>query len=124
MPLSPDQKAQIEEWTNLFSSKSIRKGRFNEIFIHSIISIFQACARTGHFKGINIDSYLNSFNPLKGFPGTYALHGNKQIRMKFVLPDICMIVSMNQAAVERFIRFFWAPLLSKSLRKDNHCGLY
>ena len=42
--------------------------------------------------------------------------------MKVVLPDIDMIVSMNQAAAERLIQFFLAPLLSKIFRKDNHCS--
>ena len=82
-----------------------------------MIYLFQACARTGHSTGTNLYSYLNSLNLLKGLPGAHAFHGYNQIHMKVVLPDIDMIVAMNQAAAERLIQFFLAPLLSKSFIK-------
>ena len=60
LPLSPDQKDHIEEWSKLLSSKSIRKGRVNDISIHAIISLFQEFACTGQYTGNNIYSYLDS----------------------------------------------------------------
>ena len=105
LPLSSHQKSHIEEWSKLFSSKSIRNGGVNDISIHAMIYIFQSCALTGKYTGTYLDSYPKSLNPLKGLPGAHSLHENKHIHVKVVSPDIGMIGSMNQAAVEYLIQF-------------------
>ena len=56
-------------------------------------------------------------NSLKGLPGAHTLHGNNQIRMKVVLPDIGMIGSMNQAAVELLIQFIFGTPTTKEFQK-------
>ena len=77
LPLPPDQSDMIEEWSKLFSPKSILKGGVNAISIHEIISLLQVCAHTGKSTGTTLDSYLGSLNPLTGFPVSHSLHGNK-----------------------------------------------
>ena len=55
--------------------------------MHALVTLFQACALTGHSTGTNLDSYLDALNPLRALPGANALHGNKDLHTKVVLPE-------------------------------------
>ena len=100
----PKKVQENDQWKKQFSANCICIGGINIISLHALITLFQACARTGHATGACIDSYLNPMNILKRLPCAHALHGNKELHMKVVLPSIEMIGSENQAAVQRLIK--------------------
>ena len=68
----PKKVQENDQWKKWFSAKCIRIGGINTISLHALITLFQACARTGHATGTCIDSYLDPMNPLKGLPGAHA----------------------------------------------------
>ena len=57
-----------------FSSRSLRQGAITELSMHSAITLFQACARSGHSTGTSLDSYIDKRNVAKTLPAANALH--------------------------------------------------
>ena len=85
-----------------FSAKSIRKGMITEIAMSSYITLFDVCARSGHWSGTSLDSYMDSMNPLWSLPAANALHGNP-LNMKPVMPDIDSDGVGNREQVEALL---------------------
>ena len=57
--------------------------------MHSAITLFQACARSGHSTGTSLDSYIDKRNVAKTLPTANALHQQHKIFAKVaVLPQL------------------------------------
>jgi hypothetical protein len=57
-----------KESKDKFSSRSLRQGAITELSMHSAITLFQACARSGHSTGTSLDSYIDKRNVAKHYP--------------------------------------------------------
>lgn len=97
----------IDSMTKMFSAKSCRVGAVNELALHSLITVFNVCARSGHSVGERVNalqSYLDRSNPILGLPAALALHGYKCIRpKKVVYPKISAVGEPNMASMKRLI---------------------
>jgi len=96
----------IEEFTRMYTAKSLRIGAVNELALHAMITLFNACARSGHDTNTSLDSYLDRSNPIYGLPAAYALHGYKHIRAKkAVFPKINArsLGNVNKESMERLV---------------------
>jgi len=58
------------------------------LFLMSAITLFQACARSGHSTGTSLDSYIGKRNVAKTLPTVNALHQQHNIFAKVVLPQL------------------------------------
>jgi len=62
-----------KESKDKFSSRSLCQGAITELSMHSAITLFQACARSGHSMGTSLDSYIDKRNVAKTLPTANAL---------------------------------------------------
>jgi len=85
-----------------FSAKSIRKGMITEIAMSPFITLFNVCARSGHWSGTSLESYMDCMNPLRSLPADNALHGNP-LNMEPVMPDIDAVGGGNREQVEALL---------------------
>ena len=77
-----------KESKDKFSSRSLHQGAITELSMHSAITLFQACARSGHSTGTSLDSYIDKRNVAKTLPTANALHQQHNIFAKVVLPQL------------------------------------
>ena len=68
--------------------RSLRQGAITELSMHSAITLFQACARSGHSTGTSLDSYIDKRIVAKTLPTANALHQQHNIFAKVVLPQL------------------------------------
>ena len=64
-----------KESRDKFSSSSLRQDAITQLSMHSRITLFQACARSGHTTGTSLDSYIDKRNLAKSLPTANALDG-------------------------------------------------
>ena len=77
-----------KESRDKFSSRSLRQDAITQLSMHSRITLFQACARSGHTTGTSLDSYIDKRNLAKTLPAANALHKRHNIFAKVVLPQL------------------------------------
>jgi hypothetical protein len=72
-----------------------------EIAMCSFITLFVVCARSGHFTGTSLESYMDPMNPLHSLPAANALHRNITLNMKPVMQvDGCCWYCKSRASGE------------------------
>ena len=82
-----------KESKDKLTSRSLRQGAITELSIHSAITLFQVCARSGHSTGTSLDSYIDKRNVAKILPTANALHQQHNIFAKVVLPQLESLVA-------------------------------
>jgi hypothetical protein len=86
-----------------FMTKSLRRGSIGDLTLHSDITVFQACARTGHSTNISIDSYIDTTHPSKAIPATNVLARKSNIHAHIVLPKLNSTGLLNAAQVDKLV---------------------
>jgi hypothetical protein len=86
-----------------FTAKSLHQGSIRELTLHSDITVFQACARTGHSTKTSIDSYIDTTHPAKAIPAANVLAGKSNIHAHIVLPKLNAIGLLNAAQVDKLV---------------------
>ncbi len=77
-----------KESKDKFSSRSLHQDAVTELSMHSAVTLFQACAQSGHSTGTSLDSYIDKRNVAKTLPADNALHQRHSIFAKVVLPQL------------------------------------
>jgi hypothetical protein len=85
------------------TAKSLRQGSSGELKLHSYITVFQACARTGYSTNTSIDSYIDTTHPAKAVPDANVLAGKSNIHAHIVLPKLNAIGLLNAAKVDKLV---------------------
>jgi hypothetical protein len=58
--------------TKSLSIKSSRQGGITELALHRGMTVFDACARSGHSTGVNLESYIDKNNIARGLRASRA----------------------------------------------------
>jgi hypothetical protein len=84
-----------------FTANSLCQGSIGELTLHSNITLFQACARTGHSTNTSIDSYIDTTHPAKAILASNVLAGNSNIHAHILLPNLNATEPLNAAQVDK-----------------------
>ena len=84
--------------------RSLRKGGITEYANNGQLSVFDACARSGHSTGTTVDSYIDKNNTLHGIRAARSRVGYQNLDGKDFLPRLDALGSENQESIESLIK--------------------
>ena len=79
-----------------------------EIAMSSSITLFDVCARSEHWSGTSLESYMDFMNPLRSLPAANGLHGNP-LHIEPVMPDIDAVG--GGGGIENKLKLYWRNFL-------------
>ena len=77
-----------KESRDKISSRSLHQGAITKLSMHSAVTLFQACAHSGHTTRTSLYSYIDKRNLAKTLPTANALHKPHNVFAKVTLPQL------------------------------------